>query len=804
MSELVKPTKNHDPSEVQASSSTSNITEGLRNVSITNTEGEVFDRYLSGEIPLDNYEMLLDEEHVNPNDADILMVTPDINTKPVRISRKIPPHIKALIGEANLRFARGDLETAKKMCYEIIRQHCTAAEPYITLAQIFESNEPTKCLDYYLVAALCSRRDINLWVRCAQLSVEANKVSQAIFCYSNAIRAQPTNIQLHLKRIQLLRMEKDTKNMLRSYVKMMEYLTPSYYDILLQVSVRVANEYHQLKEYKKAVDALSIPFQKCPSKINPQIVNIMLELLLLNENYSYCLDIFLEHCNIEIEIVLLNEKDIEILSYNMPDNIQIDLRIKFVICVIKLKSFKLLDGLLEPLLLMEDEVEVIGDLFLDVIEVLMASDHYEDALKLLVPLIKSNNYSLAAVWLKYGDCQSKCSLYDQAIESYRTVMRMAPLHTQVKYNLADVLAKSDKKHEALAILHQDPNAPEIDLDILIFRIKLLKSLEEYDEYWDSVELLLSRHCEKLRHFEEIRAVTFLERPQEKWARIRKLRKFRGEALDEKPAFVCTNEPTVEEEYSIFRDAVELSMKLKKFAIMQKLVFTALSSYRFKNKYDELGLLGFFSSFFNRDSFHAYPLIREIVIHHPTNNLAWNLFNALLQRADDLRHTRFMMRFLSSYTERSHLRLLEANYCLSVGNIKIGLGYYLSKLRSNPSPLICMLLGCVLLYMFGQKYTQNKEKITKTAITLFLKYSMMRSRDAYEEIHYNLGRLYQHFGLTHLAKHYYTLVLEYDSPLIHKYPNLSLKKEAAYNLHIIYKNSNNYIEARNVLIKYIKI
>ncbi|KAK5641032.1 hypothetical protein RI129_009579 [Pyrocoelia pectoralis] len=787
---------------------------GPSNVTITNSSpeaqnvdiskpgpGEFIDKYLSGEIPFDNYEILLDEEHSVDDQSQ------EVSAKPTRICRKIPAHIKALIGEANLRFARGDREIAKKICYEIIRQHCTFSEPYITLAQIFETDDPAKSLDYYMVAALCNPRDVNLWTRSAQLSLDADKVNQAIFCYTNAVRVQPRNIKLHLKRIQLLRKEKDTKNMLRSYVKMMQFLTPPYYDFLLQVAVRVATEYHQLNEYKKAIDALNVPFQKCPNLVTPQMVNIMLELLILNENYSYCLDIFLEHCNIEIELLVVHENQLQVLSYNMPENIPIDLRIKFIICVIKLKSFSLLDSLIDPLLLMEDDVESIGDLFLDVIEALMMVEYYQHSLKLLVPLIKSNNYSLAAVWLKYADCQSACALYDQAIESYKIVMQMAPLHVDVRYNLAEVLVKVGEKREALDILLQDPGWAKNNVHnirMLVFRIKLLKELEEYQQYWEAIELLISRHCEKIRHFEEIRAVTYVERPLEKIARIKKLRQFREETLDDKPSFSTSFEPTVEEEYSIFCEAVELCMKLKKFVTMQRLVFTALTSLRFKNKYEELGLIGFFSCLYNKDSFHAYPLIREIVIHHPNNNLGWNLFNVLLQRADDLRHTRFMMRFMSSYTEKSCLRLLEANYCLAVGNIKIGLGYYVSKLRSDPTPLTCMLLGCVLLYIFGQKFTQKKERVTKTAISLFLKYSTMRSKDAYEEIYYNLGRVYHQFGIVHLAKYYYELVLNYNNPLSEKYPNLSLKREAAYNLHIIYKNSKNYIAARNLLLKYVRI
>ena len=36
--------------------------------------------------------------------------------------RRLEPALQGLMGEANLRFARGDAETAERMCMEVIRQ----------------------------------------------------------------------------------------------------------------------------------------------------------------------------------------------------------------------------------------------------------------------------------------------------------------------------------------------------------------------------------------------------------------------------------------------------------------------------------------------------------------------------------------------------------------------------------------------------------------------------------------------------------------------------------------------------------
>lgn len=87
----------------------------------------------------------------------------------------------------------------------------------------------------------------------------------------------------------------------------------------------------------------------------------------------------------------------------------------------------------------------------------------------------------------------------------------------------------------------------------------------------------------------------------------------------------------------------------------------------------------------------------------------------------------------------------------------------------------------------------------------LSYSNTRSKEATQEIEYNLGRLYHQYGLIHIAKIHYEKVLQYTDKNIEKYPHiLDLKREAAFNLHLIYKDSRNYAAARNLLMKYIVV
>lgn len=122
------------------------------------------------------------------------------NRKP---KSKIPIHLKGLMGEANLRFARGEYSVAEKMCFELIRQVPLAYEPYWTLSQLYE-NEPIKSAQYLTIVAHLNPADVTNWTRLAQIHTDANNLRKAVTCFTRAINADPSCREYHFKRIELL------------------------------------------------------------------------------------------------------------------------------------------------------------------------------------------------------------------------------------------------------------------------------------------------------------------------------------------------------------------------------------------------------------------------------------------------------------------------------------------------------------------------------------------------------------------------------------------------------------------------
>ncbi|XP_029169644.1 general transcription factor 3C polypeptide 3-like [Nylanderia fulva] len=149
------------------------------------------------------------------------------NVQQVRQRRKrriLPQVLQGLMGEANLRFAKGEIDLATKLCMEIIRQVPSAPEPFQTLAMIYENDQPEKSLQFALIAAHLSPIDADEWTRLASISQDIGHIKQAITCYSKAIKGNPKDISLYEMRAQLYDKNGDKKSKWRGYARLIHQL----------------------------------------------------------------------------------------------------------------------------------------------------------------------------------------------------------------------------------------------------------------------------------------------------------------------------------------------------------------------------------------------------------------------------------------------------------------------------------------------------------------------------------------------------------------------------------------------------
>ncbi|KAJ9585404.1 hypothetical protein L9F63_002787 [Diploptera punctata] len=243
-------------------------------------------------------------------------------------------------------------------------------------------------------------------------------------------------------------------------------------------------------------------------------------------------------------------------------------------------------------------------------------------------------------------------------------------------------------------------------------------------------------------------------------------------------------------------------QIGRFGLLQRLTFSALGSklfYENQERVREMEFLCLLSCFYNGDAYFAYNMARDQLVKDMTYPRMWNLFNLVLQRADDVRHNRFLMRLLARHPNHQALTLLHANNCLVAGTYKYALSEYAAAYRNNPTPLSAFLIGVTLFQMACQKFSAKKHALVTQGLAFMWKYKQLRGEDGYHEIHYNIGRAFHQLGLLPAAIYHYKEVLNFTSPLTEQYPHiLDLKKEAAFNLYLIYMSTG----AQNVARSYV--
>ncbi|KAL1380810.1 hypothetical protein pipiens_013912 [Culex pipiens pipiens] len=729
-----------------------------------------------------------------------------------RHRRMLPPALQGLMGQANLCYARGDAEMAKQLCLEIVRQVPLAHEPFITLAQIYETEDPEKFLQFSLIAAHLNPSDVEQWVRIAEISEERGNLDQALTCYSRAIKTDPKNFDLRMKRVQLLEKKGEEKQAFKCYFAMLPYIPKERGEFLVETAKRLAKKFHEESNITAAMEAMDRAYGCVPELFSVEDINLFLELLIATGNYRRALDVLMVHTSVEVhEMVNEDEEPTSrrsIYTVVIPDVIILDFRTKLAVVLIHLKCEHLFEMIVTNILT-NINVEEAGDCYLDIAESLMKEESYHFALKLLVPLIKSENFSLAAVWLRYADCLRAIGDYNESIKAYKKVISLAQ-HLDARLTLSALLKQQGNYEEALKALEQDPETEVMDAELLYERCLMLKEVGKYDEFLSAGFMLLMRHCIPLRSRLEMGSAISIVRYHEMIKSIQDIKVSRQEPFDEAaPEFSRSeNEPSIEAEWDLVLSLLQVAEVLKKFAFFQKLVFTLCTAKRFYSYRTELQCLALYGCLYNRDPVFAYNLIRDRVNRDKrlNNPRLWNLFNLVILVTGDIRYNRYLMRLFERLPKIDvNIRVLQANYHLNAGTYKYALNDYSKIYQKTNDPIHALLIAVTLTQIACQKFTTKKQALAAQAIGFIEKYRKGRPSELANEIHYNIGRMYHQLGLHNMAVEHYKRALEATHPLIVEYPEyLDLRAEIAFNLSSIYRSNNNFELARKYMYEYIEI
>lgn len=454
------------------------------------------------------------------------------------------------------------------------------------------------------------------------------------------------------------------------------------------------------------------------------------------------------------------------------------------------------------------DVEEAGDCYLDIAEALMKEKQFKDALKLLDPLVKSENFSLAAVWLRHADCMRATENFDEAIESYKRVVEKSA-HLDARLTLSALLKQKGRMAEALEALSQDPETEVLDPVLLREKCFLLRDLGRVDEYLENGYIMLLRHGIHFRSRFELATVCTFVKVNDRINELKHMRRTRGDESSDVLAaleFHKSNEDnTVDQEWEFYKHLLETCYKHKKFRMFQKMAFSILGSKKLQTYLREVDFFGVLSCVYNKEEYYGYNLIKQFVNTDMKSPRLWNVFNLIILVTQDYRYYRYLQRAFERCNINPMVYILSANYYLMSSTYKYALDQYSTIFKKYQIPLVALILSIVYAQIASQKYSCRKQYLILQAIAFMEKYQELREPEAFNEIYYNMGRLYHQLGILHVAKSYYEKALTVTNELIKKYPQyLDLRMEIAFNLHLIYKSSGNRIMARKYLKDYIVV
>ncbi|XP_014340256.1 general transcription factor 3C polypeptide 3 isoform X2 [Latimeria chalumnae] len=722
--------------------------------------------------------------------GDVLALEMELNRenkkmmKEKRPRSKLPRALRGLMGEANIRFARGEKEDAITMCMEIIRQAPLAYEPFSTLAMIYEDQgDMEKSLQFGLIAAHLNPSDIEEWLKLAEMSLEQDNIKQAIFCYSKAIKYDPTNVHYLWERSNLYEQVGEHKLAMDGYRRILNLLPPSEGEHFMQLARDMAKSYYEVNDLSSAIGVMEEALNKHQGLVAVEDINMAAELYISNKQYDKALEIItqfseivLERDSAEQETSEAKEKGGEVYKCQIPESVPVDIRVKLMVCLIHLHILRPLDSLLTGLL--EQNPEEMGDLYLDVAEAFLEIGEYNSALPLLSALVCSEQYNLAVVWLRHAECLKSLGHMELAAESYSKVVTMAPLHLEARISLSTLqqqLGQPEKALEALEPMHdpdtlaQDANAAQQELKLLLHRSTLLYSQGKKYDYVDTVLTMLAMLLKVAMNRAQVCLISS-SRSGERHLYLIKVSRDKVSDIDDQEAAYLdvkgkTSVLTKEDWWNLLLKAIYTLCDLSRYKEAELLVDSSLEYYSFyddRQKRKELEYFGLSAAMLDKNFRKAYNYIRIMVMENTDKPQLWNIFNQITLQSQDVRHHRFCLRLMLKHPENHALCILNGHNALVSGSFKHALGQYVQAFRVNPNePLHSLCIGLTFFHMASQKYVLKRHALLVQGFSFLNRY--LELRGPCQETFYNIGRGFHQLGLGHFAIHYYQKALEFLPP-----------------------------------------
>ncbi|KAF2317273.1 hypothetical protein GH714_019262 [Hevea brasiliensis] len=226
------------------------------------------------------------------------------------------------------------------------------------------------------------------------------------------------------------------------------------------------------------------------------------------------------------------------------------------------------------------------------------------------------------------------------------------------------------------------------------------------------------------------------------------------------------------------------------------------------KKEELQSIAAQISYKTTDPKHGFDCVKSIVLQHPYSLAAWNCYYKIALRLGKnySRHAKFLRHMRTKHGDCVPPIVIYGHQFTMASHYQDAVREYLAAYKLLPeNPLVNLCVGTAFINLALGFRLQNKHQCVAQGLSFL--YNNLRlaenSQVSLQEALYNIACAFHHVGLVSLAASYYEKVLEtcerdYPIPkLLNENSDLlenlkpgycDLRREAAYNLHLIYKKS----------------
>ncbi|KAF4397088.1 hypothetical protein G4B88_008934 [Cannabis sativa] len=762
------------------------------------------------------------------------------------------------LGEATLYFAHGRYEEAISVLHQVVLQAPVTPDAYHTLGLAHDAlGDKKRALGFYLLAAHLMPKDSSLWKMLVYWSIERGDIDQANYCLSKAITADPKDIQLRLHRASLYLELKDYKRAAESYDQIHQ-LSPENIEAL-KTSAKL---YRRCGQLEHSIDILEDYLKCHRTKADLSVIDLLASTLMETNDHNKALhhiEHAREVCSLGKELPLnltikmglchvhLGNLDRAKAFFGALEGENAAHHIDLVTEVADslmnlghydsaLKYYQMLEGTAAS-----DKGSLhlkIAHCYLSLKNRVQAILFFKKALNTLEDNIDAR-LTLASLLLEDSRVAEAILLLSPPSNLDHTVQHSEKskpwwLHEKVKLKICHIYKEKGMLEEFVNAIYPLVRESLYCCETQKQKVKVKRRLKMRDLH-ERVKVLDSRGADNLFHgfrpvatnadlLKACRAKKMLQKKEEEKAKALAagvewqsdddaddeslLQEHREAPLpnilkDEEHHLLIINLCKTLATLQRFSDALEI------ISLSLRLANNSLSA----DKKEELRILGAKLAYNITEPKHGFDYVKYIVQQHPYSIAAWNCYYKVISRLEnrDTRHYKFLQFMQGKLKDCVPPILISAHQLTSGSHHQDAARKYLEAYKLLPeSPLINLCVGTTLINLALGFRLQNKHQCLTQGLAFL--YNNLRHCESSQEALYNIARAYHHVGLVTLAASYYEKVLamcEKDHPM-HNRPSESqdtenqrsgycdLRREAAFNLHLIYKRSGAIDLARQVL------